>query len=124
METVEKTTTAIGKSADIGGDGGRGAEPHVKTEPRTVAAATPRAAGPASGWAAVVQTGVAFLEQLAAASHAAPDRGAEGLRFVRRDPQTGEDYLRVPMPSPEVLDHVLQTIGALVDRVRPGTSSR
>jgi hypothetical protein len=71
-----------------------------------------------------VQTGVAFLEQLAAVSPAAPDGGAEGLRFVHRDPQTGEDYLRIPAPSPEVLDRVLQTIGALVDRFRPTTSSR
>jgi|SRR5439155_11788140 len=63
METVEKTTTAIGESADIGRDGGREAKPHVKSEPQTVAATTPRAAGQASGWAAVVQTGVAFLER-------------------------------------------------------------
>jgi superfamily II DNA or RNA helicase len=124
METVEKTTTAIGESADIGKDGGGEAKPHAKTEPRTVATATPQAAGPASGWAAVVQTGVAFFEQLAAASRAGPDGGAEGLRFVHRDPQTGEDYLRIPAPSPEVLDRVLQTIGALVDRFRPTTNSR
>ncbi len=124
METVEKTTTAIGESADIGKDGGRETKPHVKTEPRTVAAATAPAAGPASGWSAVVQTGVAFLEQLAAVSPAAPDGGAGGLRFVQRDPQTGEDYLRIPVPSPEVLDRVLQTIGALVDRFRPTASRR
>jgi hypothetical protein len=87
-------------------------------------AATPRATGGASGWAAVVQAGVALLEQLAAASHAPRDGRAEGLRFVHRDPQTGEDYLRIPVPGPEVLDHVLQTIGALVDQFRPPTSSR
>ena len=86
METVEKTTTAIGQSADIGRDGVREAKPHAKTEPGTVVPATRRAHGPASGvpsaagalrapsgWAAVVQTGVALLEQLAAASRAAPD---------------------------------------------------
>lgn len=123
-ETVEKTTTAIGQSGDIGRDGVREAKPHVKTEPRIVVTAAPRAAGPAGGWAAVVQTGVAFLEQLAAASHAERDSGAGGLRFVHRDPQTGEDYLRIPVPSPEVLDDVLQTIGALVDRFRPATSRR
>jgi SNF2 family DNA or RNA helicase len=118
METVEKTTTAIGASADGGDDRDRQAKLQVKT----VAAPAPRAAGPASGWAAVVQTGVAFLEQLAAAFPTAP--GAEGLRFVHRDPQTGEDYFRIPVPGPEVLDRVLQTIGVLVDRFRPTTSSR
>ena len=92
--------------------------------PRIVVAAAPRAADPASGWAAVVQAGVALLERLAAGSHAARDGGAEGLRFVHRDPQTGEEYLRIPVPSPEILDHALQTIGALVDRFRPTTSNR
>ncbi len=116
METVEQTTTAIAQPADVRGDRAREATPHVATERRV--GATPPAAGPASGWAAVIQTGVALLEQLAAASHATRDSGPEGLRFVHRDPQTGEDYLRIPVPSPEVLDHVLQTISTLMDRFR------
>jgi hypothetical protein len=37
---------------------------------------------------------------------------------IRRDPETGEDYLRLPMPSPEVLDRAVQTIGALLARFR------
>ena len=122
METVEQTTTAIGESADIGRDGVREATPQAKTEPRAVVVATPPAAGSADGWAALVQTGVALLEQLAAASHVPRDGQSEGLRFVHRDPHTGEDYVRIPVPSPEVLDHVLQMIGALVDRFRPMTS--
>ena len=120
METVEKTTTAIGQSADSGREGVR----EAKSEPRIAVASTAPAAGSVSGWAAVVQTGAALLEQLVAASHTPGDGRTEGLRFVHRDPQTGEDYLRIPVPSPEVLDHVLQTIGALVDRFRPAMSSR
>ena len=76
------------------------------------------AAGSASGWAALVETGVALLEQLAVASHAPEDGRAEGLRFVHRDPQTGEDYLRLPVPGPDVLERALQTIGTLLDRFR------
>lgn len=124
MEAVEKTTTAIGESADIRRDAVREAKPHPKTEPRIVVAATPRGAGTASAWGGVVQAGMALLEQLAAASHAARDGGPEGLRVVHRDPQTGEDYLRIPVPSPEVLDQALQTIGALLDRFRPPSSGR
>ena len=124
MATVEQTTTAIGESADIGRDGVREATPQAKTEPRAVVVATPPAAGSVDGWAALVQTGVALLEQLAAASHVPRDGQSEGLRFVHRDPHTGEDYVRIPVPSPEVLDQVLQMIGALVDRFRPMTSRR
>jgi len=81
-------------------------------------ATTAPATGSVSGWDALVQTGVALLEQLAAASQAPGESRADGLRFVHRDPQTGEDYLRIPMPSPQVVDQVLRTIGTLVDRFR------
>lgn len=88
METVEKTTTAI--------------------------------TGPvvADPWATVVQTGLTLLEQLATASRAASsESGREGLRFVQRDPETGHDYLRIPLPSPDVLDRALETIGQLLGRI-------
>ena len=49
METVEKTTTAIGESADIGREGVR----EAKREPRIAVASTVPAAGSVSGWAAV-----------------------------------------------------------------------
>jgi hypothetical protein len=65
-----------------------------------------------------MQAGFAWLEKLAAASHASGDGRAEGLRFVHRDPQTGEDYLRIPVPSSDVLERALQTIGTLLDRFR------
>jgi len=93
------------------------------------AAASATSGGSADGWAAVVQTGLTLLEQLAAAVRvpaAAPEaRGDDtltvpraGLSVIRRDPETGEDYLRLPMPSPEVLDRAVQTIGALLARFR------
>ncbi len=118
METVEKTTTVTAQPPDVSGDRVREAKPPVKSEPRIAVATAASAAGSASGWAALVETGVALLEQLAAASHAPGDGRAEGLRFVHRDPQTGEDYLRLPVPSSDVLDRALQTIGTLMDRFR------
>jgi hypothetical protein len=65
-----------------------------------------------------MRTGLAWLEQIAAVSHASGDGRGEGLRFVHRDPQTGEDYVRIPVPGPDVLDRALQTVGALLDRFR------
>jgi hypothetical protein len=65
-----------------------------------------------------MQTGLAWLEQLATVSTASEDGPADGLRFVHRDPQSGEDYLRIPMPRPETLDRALQAIAALLNRFK------
>jgi len=80
--------------------------------------ATALAGGAGGDWATLVQSGLAWLEQLAAVSAASQGGPADGLRFVHRDPQSGEDYLRIPMPRPETLDRVLQTIGALLNRFK------
>ena len=112
METVEKTTAAMAEPMVEDRDEARRAEPDVKIRPRLA----PQAA--LDGWATLVQTGLTLLEQLAAVSRASPDAHRGGLRFVQRDPQTGQDYLKIPMPSPEVLDRALQSIGTLLDRFR------
>ena len=111
METVEKTTTAI-------------TEPVIADEEgasATVEAATPRDSPSTSPdpWAALVQTGVTLLEQFVAASSASSsERSREGLRFVRRDPETGEDYLRIPMPSGEALERALEAVGEMLGRFK------
>ena len=120
MDAVEKTTTAIASppGASISRDHVGEATPHIEAEPRAGATVTAPAAPSAGDWAALMQTGLAWLEQLAAVSAASRDGRADGLRFVHRDPQTGEDYVRIPVPSPEVLDGTLRTIGRLLDRFR------
>jgi hypothetical protein len=74
------------------------------------------------GWAALVQTGLSLLEQLAAAARTpAAEAGAttgRGLSLVQRDARTGEPYLRIPMPAPDVLDRALGSIAALLDQFR------
>lgn len=119
MDAVEKTTTAIASppGASVSGDHMREAKPHIETERRAGATVTAPTAPAAGDWAALMQTGLVWLEQLAAASTASRGR-ADGLRFVQRDPQTGEDYVRIPVPSPDVLDGALRTIGTLLDRFR------
>ena len=37
---------------------------------------------------------------------------------VQRDAQTGEPYLRILMPAPDVLDRALGSIAALLDQFR------
>ena len=118
METVEKTTTAMASPPRVSRDPMRGARPHIETEPRGGAPVTAPAAGAAGDWGALMQSGLAWLEQLATVSAASSDGRAGGLRFVHRDPQTGEDYVRIPVPSPDVLDGAIRTIGRLLDRLR------
>jgi superfamily II DNA/RNA helicase len=111
METVEKTTGAIAEPLVEDQDEARVAEPDVEVKPRPAPQAAP------DGWAKLVQTGLTLLDQLAAVSRPSSDTRA-GLRFVQRDPQTGQNYLKIPVPSPEVLDRALQTIGNLLDQFR------
>jgi hypothetical protein len=117
METVEKTTTAISTPPDVGGDHVREIKPRQAGR-SVVAATTPPAVAATGDWGGLMQTGLAWLEQLAAVARASGNGRAEGLRFVHRDLQTGEDYLRIPVPSSEVLARALQTIGTLLDRFR------
>lgn len=117
METVEKTTTALATPPDVGGDHVRDIKPR-QAGASVVAATTPPAAAATGDWDGLMQTGLAWIEQLAAVARTTGNGRAEGLRFVHRDPQTGEDYLRIPVPSSEVLDRALQMIGSLLDRFR------
>jgi SNF2 family DNA or RNA helicase len=115
METVEHAT-ASAQQPNIAGDRVRASKSHVATE-RRVGATSPAAV--AGDWAALMQSGLAWFEQFATVARAAGDGRADGLRVIHRDPQTGQDYLKIPVPSPEVLDRALQTIGSLLNRFRP-----
>ena len=77
---------------------------------------TPTPAAEAAGdpWSGLLQTGFAMLEQLAAATHqgeAQSSRGvAPGVSFIHRDDRTGENFFKIPVPGPEVLDRVLGAV--------------
>ena len=111
METVEKTTAAIAEPIAADGEEPQAAEASIATrrEPRAVAAP--------DGWTAIVQTGLTLLDQLAGVARTSPG-ARDGLRIVHRDPETGQDYLKIPMPSPEVLDRALEAIGELLRQFR------
>jgi superfamily II DNA or RNA helicase len=130
METVEKATTAIPAAVtEERSEAPRAAEqadgepgvPKVVAKP--VAAAAP--ALPATDpWSGLLQTGVALLQQLTAASQPAASAGqatgsgGPGLTFVARDERTGETYLKLPVPKPEVLEQALKAFSALLENFR------
>jgi hypothetical protein len=111
METVEKTTAAIVEPVADDREEPQPAEAGVAIRPDLTAVSAH------DTWTAIVQTGLTLLDQLAGVartSHGAPD----GLRLVHRDQETGQDYLKIPMPSPEVLDRVLDAFSQLLGRIR------
>ena len=127
METVENTTTAIPAAAV---EEERSEEPRVRRGAETGSAESEQApvaqlAPVADPFAGLLQTGLALLQQLAATARP-PATGKEaratpavgGLSFVARDERTGENYLKFPMPRPEVLDRALQAFSALLEGFR------
>src|SRR5262249_5574275 len=92
----------------------------VETEPDEEATPSPVAAQPsADPWAALFQTGMALLQQLTTGGTTAPSGNGPAPRsLVQRDERTGETYLKLPVPPPEVVNQALQAFGALLQSFR------
>ena len=146
METVESATSATPEAmiedaeesqrvprderAGLGSGKGfrRGERPSlmVESEPEEEATPSPAAIQPdADPWVGLVQSGIALLQQLATASSsessASTGVGPTPRSLVQRDEKTGETYLKLPVPSPEVVNQALQAFGALLQSFRSGT---
>jgi hypothetical protein len=138
LETVEKVTSSIPEATVEEADAAAGAprEPaplpddrvngHARRRPATppetpTAPPAPPAADP---WTGLLQAGMALLQQFAAASGAsASSAGGTASRppaspLLARDERTGEPYLRLPVPPPEVVEQVLKTVGSLLEGLR------
>jgi superfamily II DNA or RNA helicase len=147
LETVEKTTGAIPEAlvedtaeSLLTTDPGRGGDREVR---RSVPGARGRRAAPAEAeeevattgheqaaatnpWAGLLQAGMAILQQVSTAARSgtgsastastAPSGLAQSL--IARDQKTGEAYLKLPMPSPEILDQALKAFGTLLESLR------
>jgi SNF2 family DNA or RNA helicase len=96
---------------------------------RDPVAAGTRGAGKANSWTGLLEAGLVFLKELSQAARS--PEGGEPLPageseaatpakrgVVRRDAETGEPYLRLPIPSPDVLDQILAAAGSLLERIR------
>ena len=112
METVEAASAQIPAAtpteAEEANEAGRELAP-AKTD-RKASESTALAIPAADPWSGLLQAGMALAQQMADASKTGPT--AEGL--VRRDERTGETYLRLPVPSPEVVQQALEVVGALL----------
>jgi hypothetical protein len=144
METVERMTTAIPEvpAEDVSG-APTVPEPAVNDRPAAEVGPRPRptvappvetpapapAVAAADPWTGLLQAGMALLQQFAAASGAGqaakPAAASVGVParpaaspLVARDERTGETYLKLPVPSPEVVEQALKTVGALLEGLR------
>jgi superfamily II DNA or RNA helicase len=131
MDSVQKATGAIpaGVPEEPPGAPEEAAVVEATTTEELASPATAVPAGPGrpsvgqSPWAGLLQTGLTFLEELAAGARAPTgggDAGAarSGLSLIRRDASTGERYLHVPVPPAEVLDKFLQAAHELLGKLR------
>jgi superfamily II DNA or RNA helicase len=143
METVEAATAAIPESVPeeivedaeaalrtpaAEGKAGRRKRP-ATVEQEAAAGAEPEAEPVAAGvpagdpWTGILHAGLALLSHLGAAGDGtSAARAGAGNGFarslVRRDEQTGEPYLRLPVPPPAVVDQALRALGGLLEGLR------
>jgi superfamily II DNA or RNA helicase len=107
----------------------RGSERETALEAEAAAVAEEPAPAPAvvDPWAGFFQAGLALLAQLgsnagngAAAPGTKDGAPAGGLaaNLVQRDERTGETFLKLPVPSPEIVEQVLQGVAGLLERFR------
>jgi superfamily II DNA or RNA helicase len=77
------------------------------------AGASSRDAGP-DPWQALVQVGAQFVAALAAAN----DPGAPAHPWIERDPVSGAQSLKMPLPPPEIARQLADALSALADGLR------
>jgi hypothetical protein len=76
-------------------------------------AAPPRDTGP-DPWQALVQVGAQFIAALAAANNP----NAAEHPWIERDPATGAQNLKMPLPAPETARQLANALSALADGLR------
>jgi superfamily II DNA or RNA helicase len=128
MESVEKVTAGISGSvvpepSAPGGPGGAAEEAPDDESEAGAASGAPAAPDAVMG---LLHSGVELLTQLASAAVAGrgPSTvqidGAPSTRVFERvhDEGTGQNYLKIRMPEPEVVDRVAQALQALLESLR------
>jgi superfamily II DNA or RNA helicase len=106
------TADAVSSVKDVKTDAntGAGARAVARTDR---AGAAPRDTGP-DPWQSLIQVGAQFIAALAAADN--PDAPAHP--WIERDPATGAQNLKMPLPAPETARQLASMLSALADGLR------
>ncbi len=80
----------------------------------------------ANPWAGLLQVGLGLLEQIAAQTGRPPTESDRPTAqrtgsivipsLIHRDERTGEPYMKIPVPNPELLERALKAISSLLER--------
>lgn len=126
MESVEAATNEIPAPAP--------AEKEEAAEAKREFSAKPKSAdesGEADGdpWTALLRAGTALIERFTrpttngkASANGTNSTSSSINSLVRTDEKTGEPYLRLPVPPPEVLEQALGALSKLLGGLRGGSS--
>jgi superfamily II DNA or RNA helicase len=112
-----------GEKVPVGAEAAAVPELATEDEPTPAPVGVAPAADP---WTALLQAGMALLSQVTGAARngssgaqgAATSPGGVVQSLVKRDEKTGETYLKLPVPAPEVLDQALRAVGTLIESLR------
>jgi hypothetical protein len=65
------------------------------------------------GWSDIISAGMSLLQRLSAPAGSGRDRGGLPASLVARDEATGQPYLKLPIPNPDVVQKIVDLLGAL-----------
>lgn len=118
MKQVDAVTAGMGAADGV--EAAPPAEPPAALEPDAVPAveqATPAqadaAVATADPWAPLLQAGLSLLSQLAHVPAAGVSQATGLSTWVHTDPATGEQQLRLPLPSPDTVQKLADGLAAL-----------
>ncbi|HYW79606.1 MAG TPA: DEAD/DEAH box helicase, partial [Thermoguttaceae bacterium] len=114
MESVEKATGGISETKVMPSEPNI-AEPAIVELAEAKAPAAPQPVAPEQVWNEVLTAGMALVEKLGQAlgtGGSGPQSPSSG-GLVTRDEQTGQSYLKLPMPEPETMQKIVELFGSL-----------
>ncbi len=119
MKTVEEASESIpAPAADEPPAEAPGTEAATQTAESETGADSDMPASvpaPADPWSGLLENGLNLLQQLASASRSSEGAPASpSSSLVRRDQQTGQPYLHLPMPSPDTMNKILTALSKLL----------
>jgi hypothetical protein len=111
----EVTNIVAVDDADAAGDLKADMETDETETARTDGDAAPPRDGSPDSWQALVRVGARFIGALVAARN--PQASAP-QPWIERDPATGSQSLRMPLPPPEITKQFVNALSALADTLR------
>ena len=116
MESVDKVTGAMG-DVDVASEPAIEESVHPPEHVASAPAPAPATAPAADPWAGLIDAGLQLVEALVQRN---TDPTGQPSAWIERDPGTGRDVLKLPMPEPQTVQRLADALGGLLARLRRG----